>query len=245
MSVMPNIRLDIEYDGTKFVGWQFQKNGRSVQEELEKAIHQLFQIELRVHGGGRTDAGVHARGQVATMFMEKNIHIERLAKQLTAVLPHDVVVKNAALASGDFHARHSAKARRYRYRISSAPIAIERNYCWQVRSNLDLAAMRECATEILGEHDFQSFCKTISEADHYRCNVYSAQWIEAARMLEFEITANRFLHGMVRALVGTMVNVGRGHTPLQNFQFILDAKDRAQAGMSAPARGLFLEEIVY
>ena len=226
-------------------GWQFQKNGRSVQEELEKAIRHLFQMELRVHGGGRTDAGVHARGQVANIFIEKNIKIDLLAKQLTAVTPHDVIVKKASVVSGDFHARHSAKARRYRYQVSRTPTAIERNYCWQVHSQLDLAAMRACASQILGDHDFQSFCKTIAEVDHYRCNIYSAQWNETDRMLEFEITANRFLHGMVRALVGTMVNVGRGHTPLRNFKLILEAKDRSKAGMSAPSQGLFLEEIVY
>jgi tRNA pseudouridine38-40 synthase len=242
---MPNIRLDIEYDGTNFVGWQYQKNGRSVQEEIEKAIRQIFQIELRVHGGGRTDAGVHARGQVANIFLDENIKIDLLAKQLTAVMPHDIVVKKAAIVSGEFHARHSAKARRYRYRISQASTAIERKFCWQVFSKLHVDSMRECANEILGEHDFQSFCKAIAEVDHYRCCVHSAGWIETNQILEFEITANRFLHGMVRALVGTMVNIGRGHTLLQDFKPILESKDRAKAGMSAPAQGLFLEEIVY
>jgi tRNA pseudouridine38-40 synthase len=188
---MPNIRLDIEYDGTDFVGWQFQKNGRSVQEELEKAVRQLFQVELRVHGGGRTDAGVHARGQVANVFIEKNITINLLAKQLTAVMPHDVVVKKASIVSGEFHARHSAKARRYRYCISRTSTAVNRNFCWQVFSQLDVGAMCECVNEILGEHDFQSFCKAIAEIEHYRCNVHSAIWIATEQMLEFEITANR------------------------------------------------------
>jgi tRNA pseudouridine38-40 synthase len=242
---MPNIRLDIEYDGTNFVGWQYQKNGRSVQEEIEKAIRQIFQIELRVHGGGRTDAGVHARGQVANIFLDENIKIDLLAKQLTAVMPHDVIVKKAAIVSGEFHARHSAKARRYRYRISQTSTAIERRFCWQVFSKLNVDSMRECANALLGDHDFQSFCKAIAEVDHYRCSVHSAGWIETNQILEFEITANRFLHGMVRALVGTMVNIGRGHTLLQDFKLILDSKDRAKAGMSAPAQGLFLEEIVY
>jgi len=242
---MPNIRLDIEYDGTNFAGWQIQKNGRSVQEEIEKAIQKIFQASIRVHGGGRTDTGVHARGQVANIFIEKNINIALLAKQLTAVMPHDVVVKKTSQVSHDFHARHSAKERRYRYCISRSSTAVQRNYCWQVFSQLDVDAMNECANEILGEHDFQSFCKTIAEAGHYRCNVHTANWVEVAQMLEFEITANRFLHGMVRALVGTMVNVGRGHTLLLDFKSILDSKDRANAGMSAPAKGLFLEEIVY
>jgi tRNA pseudouridine38-40 synthase len=188
---------------------------------------------------------VHARGQVANIFIEKNIEIDLLAKQLTAVMPHDVVVKKASMVSSDFHARHSAKARRYRYRISHTSTAIERNYCWQVFSPLDVDAMRECAKGILGEHDFQSFCKAIAKVEHYRCNIQTAAWSETEQMLEFEITANRFLHGMVRTLVGTMVNVGRGHTLLQDFKSILEAKDRAKAGMSAPAKGLFLEEIVY
>ena len=242
---MPNIRLDIEYDGSNFVGWQFQKNGRSVQEEIEKAIRQIFQLDARVNGGGRTDAGVHARGQVATVQIENQVEIDLLAYQLTAVMPHDVVIKNASFVPEEFHARHSAKARRYRYRISPSPIAVDRQYCWQVRSHLDVDSMQQCAAAILGEHDFQSFCKSIADVEHYRCTVQFAQWFERERMLEFEITANRFLHGMVRALVGTMVNIGRGHTDLEAFVPILKTNDRSTAGMSAPAQGLFLEEIYY
>jgi len=242
---MPNIRLIIEYDGTDYVGWQFQINGRSVQEEIEKAIKQIFQSEIRITGGGRTDAGVHARGQVANFNVEQDVEIDLLAKSMNAVLPHNIIVRDAAEVSKDFNARHDAKSRRYTYFISQEPTAIQRNYCWQVFQKLDFKLMQTCAKQIIGEHSFRSFCKVETDLHQHRCTISSAEWRQKDGLLMFEITANRFLHGMVRTLVGTMVNVGRGHTKIEDFANILEAKDRSVAGMSAPAKGLFLEEIIY
>ena len=242
---MQTIRLIIEYDGTDYVGWQFQINGRSIQEEVEKAIKQILQSDIRITGGGRTDAGVHARGQVASFSVEHDVEINSLARSMNAVLPHNIVIRDAAEVPIDFNARYDAKKRRYSYCISQEPTAINRNYCWQVFQKLNFDLMQICAKQIIGEHSFRSFCKVEADIHQHRCTITSAEWNKKDGFLVFEITANRFLHGMVRTLVGTMVNVGRGHTRIEDFINILEAKDRSIAGMAAPAKGLFLEEILY
>jgi tRNA pseudouridine38-40 synthase len=242
---MPTIKLTLEYDGTDYVGWQFQTNGRSIQEEVEKAIKQILQVDLRITGAGRTDAGVHARGQIASFYTDKEVEIGTLAKSLSAVLPHSIVVREAAEAPLDFNARYDAKKRRYSYSIIQEPTAIQRNYCWQVFHELDIDLMQKCAQVIIGEHGFRAFCKVEDDLHQHRCTIEMAEWIEISQLIIFEITANRFLHGMVRALVGTMVNVGRGHTKFDDFSKVLESKDRSDAGMSAPAKGLILEEIYY
>lgn len=242
---MPTIRLIIEYDGTDYVGWQFQMNGRSIQEEVEKAIKQILQSDVRITGGGRTDAGVHAHGQVASFSVERDVEIDLFAKSMNSVLPHSIVVRGAAEVSNEFNARRDAKSRRYAYSVSQIPTAIQRNYCWQVFQKLDFELMQTCAQQIIGEHSFRSFCKVENDLHQHHCTISFAEWKRKDGLLVFEITANRFLHGMVRTLVGTMVNVGRGHTKIEDFADILEAKDRSEAGMSAPAKGLFLEEILY
>ena len=242
---MPNIRLIIEYDGTDFAGWQYQINGRSVQEEVEKAIKQIIQSDIRITGGGRTDAGVHACGQVANFDSKRDVDIPVFARSLNAVLPSSIKIREAAEVPLDFNARHDAKSRRYSYFISQEPTAIHRHYCWQVFRKLDFDLMKTCAEQIHGEHGFRSFCKVEDDVHQHRCTVSSAGWGKKDELLVFDITANRFLHGMVRTLVGTMVNIGRGHTKIEDFASILEAKDRSVAGMAAPAKGLFLEEILY
>jgi len=242
---MPLIRLKLEYDGTDFVGWQFQTNGRSVQEAVEKAIKQILQVDVRIIGGGRTDAGVHARGQTASFYVERQVEYDALAKSLNAVLPHDVVVKEALEAPLDFNARYDAKSRQYKYYISQEPTAVQRKYCWQVFQKLDIRLMQQCAQQIIGEHGFRSFCKVEEDIHEHRCTISSAEWTQKNEAIVFEITSNRFLHGMVRTLVGTMVNVGRCHTQVEEFKKIIEDNNRSAAGMSAPAKGLFLEEIFY
>ena len=235
----------MEYDGTDFVGWQYQKNGRSVQEEVEKALRQIVQENVKVNGAGRTDAGVHARGQVANFLTNKPVDEARLMHGLNGLLPKDVVILSIERASEEFHARYSAKGRRYRYYISRRPTAIERKHSWWLQYNLNVALMTECAGWCLGDHDYASFCKNGAEVDHHRCEVQKAEWTTVGSMLVFEILANRFLYGMVRALVGTMVEVGRGFRVLDDFGLIMNSKNRSAAGMAAPAHGLFLEEIIY
>lgn len=243
---MQNIKLTIEYDGTGFVGWQVQPNGPSIQEELEKAIAKITQERVSTVAAGRTDAGVHARGQVVSTRISKPLEPASFAKSLNALLPPQIVVVSAAEVPEDFHARHSARARVYQYFLTLTLTAIDRDHCWYVGGfNLDMDLLDQCARILVGEHDFESFCKSNANVDHFRCTVSEAEWSKHNSSIIFKIRSNRFLYGMVRALVGTMVEIGRGHRPLSDMRRILEARDRSLAGMSAPSKGLFLEEIVY
>lgn len=240
------IKLTLEYDGTDFVGWQYQENGRSVQDVVEKGLSQILQEPVRIVGAGRTDSGVHAKGQVASFRTESLLNCASIARGLNGVLPPDVVTLAAEEAAADFNARFSARSRRYEYVIRRFPTAIARKFSWWVGYKLNLGMMLECLGEIGGVHDFESFCKSDSDVRHYQCNVMNASWREPDESsLVFDITADRFLHGMVRTLVGTMVEIGRGYRPADDLKRILASKDRREAGMAAPAQGLFLTEVHY
>jgi len=242
---MRTIKLILEYDGTDFVGWQHQENGRSIQETVETGLAQVLQTKIRVVGAGRTDSGVHARGQVASFKTESSVHCDALLRSLNGVLPNDVVILQAEDALEDFNARYGAKARHYRYVISTKPTALRRRFSWSLGYKLDVELMNGVARSITGELDFTSFCKADSEVEHHRCRIVEAYWMKKDSMLLFDITADRFLHGMVRALVGTMVEIGRGYRPVDQFVEILNGKDRRLAGMAAPPLGLFLMDVTY
>jgi tRNA pseudouridine38-40 synthase len=242
---MRNIKLLIEYDGTDFVGWQIQANGRSVQGEITKVLDHVLQDHVNLIGSGRTDSGVHARGQVANFHTRSVMELGSIVAALNGLLPDDVCARSAEEVPEEFHARFDARARTYRYYISPRPLSIGRQYHWYVKYSLDLGLMKENAGKILGDHDFESFSKHEAEASHYRCMVVRSGWGATDGTLVYEVTANRFLHGMVRALVGTMVDIGRGYTPGPAFEEIMKAKDRAKAGMAAPSQGLFLEQVEY
>jgi tRNA pseudouridine38-40 synthase len=242
---MRNLRLLVEYDGTGYVGWQIQANGRSVQGEITRVLEQVVQEPVNLIGAGRTDAGVHARGQVANCRIEGGISAGALHQALNSMLPPDIRILELTDAPETFHARRDACERRYRYQIGRVPAAIGRQYRWYLRRDLDVAVMNHLALRIVGTHDFEAFCKYAAEVDHYRCTVAAAGWEEEGGLLVFDIRANRFLHGMVRALVGTMVDVGRGYTTVQEFEEIMESRDRSRAGMAAPAHGLVLESVRY
>ena len=242
---MRNIRLLIEYDGTRYAGWQRQENGPSIQQEIETALGVITRETVTVTGAGRTDAGVHARGQVANFFTGSGLSCFEMKGSLNGLLPYDIVVLDVDEVPADFHARYSARERWYSYLITRVPSALLRPCTWLCTYPLDLDLMRTASNRLLGTHDFQSFCRTIAEVEHYRCTILAVSWEEEGSLLRFSIGADRFLHGMVRALVGTIIDVGRGRTTLEGFQRIVDARDRAAAGMAAPARGLVLERVVY
>lgn len=242
---MRDIKIIIEYDGTNYVGWQTQANGRSIQEEITKVLDQVLQEPINLIGAGRTDSGVHARGQVASFRIKATLGLGSIHSALNGILPDDIYVKSVEDAPPGFHARFDAKSRMYRYYIALKPAAIGRMYQWFVKYDLNLASMNMIAQQIKGEQDFESFCKYEAEVNHYRCAVMQSVWTQQGDTLAYEIRADRFLHGMVRALVGTMVDVGRGYTRVDEFAGILAAKDRRKAGMAAPPHGLFLEEITY
>jgi tRNA pseudouridine38-40 synthase len=242
---MRDIKLSIEYDGTNFVGWQMQANGRTVQEEITKVLDQVLQEPVTLTGSGRTDSGVHARGQVASFRTNNPLGVGSLQSALNGLLPEDVYIHAVEEAPEGFNARFDAKERIYRYYIAMRPTAIGRFYEWYVKYDLNVAAMNAVASSIIGEHDFESFCKYEADARHYLCTVAGSEWREQGGKLIYEVRANRFLHGMVRALVGTMVDVGRGFTQVAAMEEIMAAKDRRKAGMAAPPHGLFLEEVRY
>ena len=242
---MRNIKLLIEYDGTNYVGWQRQENGASVQGEIEAVLKQILQEDVNVIGAGRTDAGVHARGQVANLRTESPLDCFNIQAGLNGLLPDDIVIHGVEEIMLDFHARYSARERHYSYLISRVPSAMMRSYSWYVKYPLDVELMQETAALLTGEHDYESFCRANSGVAHHRCIVKSARWEIEGSFLKFHISADRFLHGMVRALVGTMVDVGRGYLTFNDFQKIHEKKDRSAAGVSAPANGLVLEEVIY
>jgi len=235
----------IEYDGTRYSGWQRQENGPSIQGEIEKVLEKIFQENVNVVGAGRTDAGVHARGQVAHVLTYTDMSPYEIKGGLNGLLPEDIVILELEEVDLNFHARYSAKERQYSYLITQKPTAILRNFCWYVKYDLDLNILTKLAEVIKGKNNFQSFCKTGSATENYHCTVTESEWFYEFPFLRYKISADRFLYGMVRALVGTMVDVSRGYLSYEEFIDIFEKNNRCEAGRSAPARGLVLESVKY
>ncbi|HNE84456.1 MAG TPA: tRNA pseudouridine(38-40) synthase TruA [bacterium] len=242
---MRNIRIVVEYDGTDFHGWQYQSHCRSVQGTLQEAVRRITSENVVVEGAGRTDTGVHARGQVANFKINHAIAEGRIALALNAVLPTDVRVISAQEAPDTFHARFSARERRYRYRITPMPAALQRHYCWFYPHVMNWEAMQAACAELIGEKNFKSFCLSETVLPHYQCDVKSAVWLMENDVHVFEIRANRFLHNMVRGIVGTMIMIGRGRLMPGDIATILAKAHRRHAGFNAPPHGLCLEEVIY
>jgi len=242
---MRNVKFIVEYDGTKYSGWQRQENAVTVQEKIEGVLSKILQEDITVAGAGRTDAGVHARGQAGNFHTASGMDLFNLKGGVNGLLPHDIVIHDVQEAPAEFHARHSALEREYSYTITRKETALLRMYSWYLKYNLNPDVMKAIAASIVGAHSFEAFCKVQTETEQFRCNVSSAEWKEAGPLLIFTIRADHFLHGMVRTLVGTMVDIGRGYTPAEHFPYILERKDRKEAGMAAPAKGLVLERVLY
>jgi tRNA pseudouridine38-40 synthase len=241
---MRNIRLNIEYDGTAFRGWQRQPGERTVQGILEEAVHGVFGQRTDVVGAGRTDTGVHAIDYPCNFHVETELPTERIAAALSAHLPDDIVVTGAVDVHPEFHARFDALSRRYSYRISSRPTALWRHVYHTPRFAVTAAPMAAAAEYLLGEHDFTSFTPAANDADPH-CRVIEAAVTEDAPLLTFTIEANRFLHHMVRVIVGTLIEVGRGRFAPEHVEDILCRKDRREAGPTAPPHGLALVGVRY
>ncbi|RMF61954.1 MAG: tRNA pseudouridine(38-40) synthase TruA [Calditrichaeota bacterium] len=240
-----NIKLVVEYEGTRYHGWQHQENAVTVQQKLEEAIFRLSGERVRTTAAGRTDAGVHARGQVVNFHLKKQLPLYKIEMGLNAHLPEDIVVKEAEDVAMDFNARFSAKQRIYHYYITTERTAIHRHFCWQVFFPFEKELLQPMAEMIIGEHDFGAFSRKEVQSDHKRCIVYESRWWKEGDFWIFRIAANRFLHGMVRTLVGTMIDVARGRFSKEEFVDIFHSRDRCQAGPAAPAKGLVLEEVKF
>jgi len=242
------IALTLEYDGSRYHGWQRQANALTIQEVLETALSTLTGEAVRVHGSGRTDAGVHARGQVAHFRTDSLLPLAAFGPGLNTLLPPDLAVRAATEAPPDFHARYRALAKTYEYRILNRPgrSPLHRLYCWQTARHLSLPAMAEAAALVIGEHNFSAFQASGSGVVNPVRRVSEAHWeARPGGWLIFRVRANGFLRGMVRALVGTMAEIGWGKRPEGDLTRLLALRDRRLAGPTAPARGLYLVEVEY
>lgn len=244
------MQLVLHYDGTDFSGWQRQPDRRTVQGEVEAALTRLGNPDTTALGSGRTDAGVHARGQAVGVRLPERWEAPSLRRALNAVLPRDIWVARAHEMRPEFHARYSATSRRYTYYVATGDDAQSpflRRYAFACDRRLDLDALQRAADLVVGEHAFIGFAVkgTAPESDDHHCTVSRAEWSETAEGLAFIVESNRFLHHMVRFLVGTMLDVGRGRRPLTDIQALLAAPDNREVSPPAPAHALFLDSVRY
>ncbi|MGB2697360.1 MAG: tRNA pseudouridine(38-40) synthase TruA [Candidatus Zixiibacteriota bacterium] len=240
-----NIKLVLEYDGSDFSGWQIQPDQRTVQGVIKEVLNKILKEEINLIGAGRTDVGAHALAQVANFKTETQLDLKAIFEETNNLLPEDILIKEIQEMEMDFHARYSAKSKMYRYRIYLKRTALLKRYVWEVLLSIDTDKMEEALRAIWGKNDFSSFCVAKSAKEDNICNVIYARWIRRNEALVFEIEADRFLHSMVRSLVGTLVDVGRGYFSPSDFTDIIHAKDRKKAGLTAPAKGLYLVKVNY
>lgn len=240
--------LHLAYDGSNYKGWQIQPNGNTVQAELTRALSVMMRKDILITGAGRTDSGVHARNFYAHFDVKADYTQEQLDQfvyKLNRFLPADITVYRMFRVADDLHARFSAISRTYKYYISQNRDPFVRNYVWYRFGAVDVEAMNRAANVLLDITDFTSFSKLHTQTNTNNCKVIHAQWEQTANGLVFTITADRFLRNMVRAVVGTLLDVGLGKMSHDEFVAVIHSKDRCNAGESVPAQGLFLEDIGY
>ena len=243
---MARFKLTIEYAGTRYSGWQKQKNARTVQGEIERAIAEVTgQRQFETQGSGRTDAGVHALMQVAHLDVQTNIPPETLRRRLNDELPADVNILSIVKTHGRFHARHAAVARSYLYQVSRRRTAFAKPYVWWVREPLDLDAMYEAAARFTGMHDFRSFSDDDPEEKSTAVLIEGVEIGEAGDLILFRISGSHFLWKMVRRMVGVVVDIGRGGLAVADLDGFLRGPSDTPARLTAPASGLFLERVFY
>ena len=245
--MIKNFKLVIEYDGTAYCGWQRQKNDPTIQEAIETVISNMTQQKITLNGSGRTDAGVHAYGQVANFSCETQLTADVFQKGLNGLLPDDIVIRACEPVSEAFHARYDAKSKTYRYRIFNQPIpaALYRQYAWHIKKTLNMESMQEALTGIVGTQDFKAFEGTGSPRAHTVRTVMKAQLTGEQGFVVLKIKADGFLKFMVRNIVGTLVDIGLGKRTPGDIETILASKDRNQASATAPPHGLFLMSVDY
>lgn len=244
---MPTFKLTIEYDGTAYAGWQRQPDQPTVQAAFESALESIAQVPIPVVAAGRTDAGVHALGQVVSFRSDKSLTLAEWVRALNARLPPDIAVLAAEPVADSFHARRAARGKVYAYRILNRPerSALDRARAWHLYGPLDTIAMQEGARALLGNHDFSSFEGPRSEAEDWRCEMRRLDIRRDRDEVRIEVEADRFLKQMVRAIVGTLVEIGQGKRPPASMKDILNARDRRAAGYTAPPYGLYLVRVLY
>ncbi len=236
---------EVAYLGTNYHGWQSQRNAHTIQDEIEKAFKTFAGRSIKITGSGRTDTGVHAYQQVFHFDMDHAVDENQLCYKLNILLGRDIQIVKIREVNGNAHARFDAEKRAYIYRINPKknPFLIGQYY--QYSKKLELNLMNEAAELLKGQHDFQSFSKVKTDVNNFDCNVFDAKWVEEKGSFEFHISANRFLRGMVRAVVGTLLLVSEKKKTIRDFKNIILSKDRKKAGRSVPPEGLFLSEVIY
>jgi tRNA pseudouridine38-40 synthase len=238
--------ITFSYDGTAYHGWQIQPHSLSVQEELQKAMSILLRKPMEVVGAGRTDTGVHARKMVAHFDYDEEVDCPQLVYKLNKLLPRDIAVQQVEPVAEDMHARFSAKSRTYHYFVHMGKNPFLRSYSWQVYGNIDFELMNQAASVLMEYKDFTSFSKVNTDTKTNDCTITEAHWDRVGEeQWCFTITANRFLRNMVRAIVGTLMEVGRGRMTIEQLRRVIDAKDRCCAGESVPGNALFLVQVKY
>lgn len=242
---MSRFFLHIAYNGTRYHGWQSQPNALTVQATIEKALSTLLQTPMAIIGAGRTDAGVHAKEMYAHLDIEFYFEREVLVQKLNSILPKDIVIYDILPVHDEAHARFDATSRSYEYKIHTGKDIFIDDMSWQFNLPLDTEKMNEAARILLEYTDFECFSKTHTDVHTFNCIITKAHWEKNERSYTFHITADRFLRNMVRAIVGTLIQIGLGKKEVVEMHDIIQSKNRSRAGFSVPAKGLYLTEIVY
>lgn len=242
---MPRYLFEIAYNGANYNGWQNQLNGTGVQEIVEGALSKLLRTEIKIVGSGRTDTGVHCEQQFFHTDIESEFEEKNFVLRINSLLPKDISIYSFRNVIPNANARYNATERTYQYRITRVKNPFLQGLAWHYFKPADIKTMNEAAALLLGEQDFKSFSKVKTEVNHFWCNIKKASWEEKEYEMEFTITANRFLRGMVRAIVGTLLDVGSGKTTIEEFQSIIKSKDRKKAGANVPPYGLYLTRVKY
>lgn len=237
--------IEFAYNGKNYHGWQYQPNATSVQETLSKAISVLLKNETDLMGAGRTDSGVHAKQMFAHFDSEIALKTEKLVPKLNSYLPKDIVVFNIHKVSDEAHARFDAKKRTYEYHIHTFKDAFENEQSWYLQKKIDFEKMNQATKMLFDYQDFQCFSKVHTDVNTFNCTIFEAFWKQDGNKIIFTIAADRFLRNMVRAIVGTLTEIGSGKKSLEDFKKIIESKNRNEAGASAPAHGLFLTKVEY
>lgn len=242
---MPRYFCQVAYHGASYHGWQIQKNANSIQAELSEALTRILRSDIEITGSGRTDKGVHASKQIFHFDSLSSIQGDTLTHRLNSLLPNNIAIKEIVEVADTAHARFDATRRGYVYRINRTKSPFEQGLSYFYHRPLQVELMNEAAEMLLGKHDYQAFSKVHTEVNNFFCDIFESYWTMQEDILTYHVTANRFLRGMVRAIVGTLLLVGENKIDLDTFANIIKSGDRRRAGRSVPAEGLYLSEVEY
>jgi len=241
-----NIKFIIEYKGTNYHGWQMQKNAETIQGELNKAFNILLpKSNINIIGSGRTDSGVHAHNQIASVTLPQEIDLHKFFNSVNGIINNDIFIKKYEKVDDDFHARFSAKFRSYKYYINTQYSPFKKNISWLINNKINLNLLNKCSDSIIGEHNFASLSKNNDEIKNKVCIIYESFWEQSGNDLIYTIKANRYLHHMVRFIVGTSVEISKSNFLFEDLMNLINNKPSSSHPICAPAKGLFLFEVLY